>query len=92
MRASGTEEQVTVLLRRDPAAHATLSHPDAVIRLLESLRAVGAQEQVTELADRLPEAGLFELFRAQHDHQNRFRYGREADGSPAEPWGWEDLD
>ena len=22
----------------------------------------------------------------------RFPFGREADGSPAEPWGWQDLD
>jgi hypothetical protein len=24
--------------------------------------------------------------------QDRFRFGRKADGSPAEPWRWEDLD
>ena len=53
---------------------------------------VGAEQQATELADRLPGAGLFELFREQEDRQDRFRFGREADGSPAGPWGWEDLD
>ena len=41
---------------------------------------------------RLPGAGMFELFREQEDRQDRFRFGREADGSPAGPWGWEDLD
>jgi hypothetical protein len=35
---------------------------------------------------------MFELFREQESRQDRFRFGREADGSPAEPWGWEDLD
>jgi hypothetical protein len=34
----------------------------------------------------------FELFRQQEDHQYRFRFGREVDGAPAEPWSWEDLD
>jgi hypothetical protein len=57
-----------------------------------ALREAGAEQQVTALAKRLPGAGMFELFHEQQDHQDRFRYGREADGSPAEPWGWEDLD
>jgi len=35
---------------------------------------------------------MFEIFREQEDRQDRFRFGREADGSPAGPWGWEDLD
>jgi len=35
---------------------------------------------------------MFELFREQEDRQDRFRFGREADGRPAGPWGWEDLD
>jgi len=49
-------------------------------------------EQAAALADRLPGAGMFELFRQHEDRRNRFRFGREADGSPAGPWGWEDLD
>ena len=40
----------------------------------------------------LPGAGMFGLFREKEDRQNRFRFGRESDGSPAGPWGWEDLD
>jgi hypothetical protein len=92
LRVAGAEEQVTILLHRDPAARAALRHPYAVIRLLESLRAADAQDQATKLADRLPGAGLFELFRAQGDRQHQFRYGREADGSPARPWSWEELD
>jgi hypothetical protein len=63
-----------------------------VAELLGRLREAGAQEQVTALTDRLPEAGMFELFREQEGHQDRFRFGREADGSPAEPWSWDDLD
>ena len=37
---------------RDPAAHVSLDDPDAVARLLDSLREAGAQEQATALADR----------------------------------------
>ncbi len=36
-------------------------------------------------------AGMFELFLKQA-HADQFRFGREADGSPAGPWGWENLD
>jgi hypothetical protein len=60
--------------------------------LLGSLLAAGAEQQATALADRLPRAGLFELFREQESRQDRFRFGRDADGSPAGPWRWEDLD
>ena len=92
LREAGEREQVTALLRRDPAAHVALDDAVAVVELLDRLREAGAQEQVTTLAERLPGAGMFNLFREQKDHQDRFRFGREADGSPAEPWGWEDLD
>ena len=92
LREAGAEQQVTALLRRDPAAHVPLRHPGAVAALLGRLREAGAPDQATALADRLPEAGMFELFREQEDHRDRFRFGREADGSPAEPWDWEDLD
>ena len=92
LRGAGAQEQVTALLRRDPAAHVSLEDPGAVARLLDSLRKVGAREQAATLAERLPGAGLFELFCKQEDRPGRFRFGREADGRPAEPWGWEDLD
>jgi hypothetical protein len=60
--------------------------------LVGSLREAGAEGQAAELTGRLPGAGRFELFRKQEGRQNRFQFGREADGSPAGPWGWEDLD
>jgi hypothetical protein len=78
-------EQVTALLRRDPAARVSLDNPAAVARLLGSPRKAGAAEQTATLADRLPGAGMFRLFREQEDRRDRFRFGREADGSPAEP-------
>ena len=92
LRKAGAQQQVTALLRRDPAAHVTLDDPGAVAWLLGSLREAGAPDQATALADRLPGAGMFELFREQEGSQDQFWFGREADGSPAGPWAWEDLD
>jgi len=92
LRRAGAEQQAAALLQRDPAARVSLDDPGAVAILLDSLRRAGAQEQAAALADRLPRAGLFELFREREDRQDRFRFGREADGSPAGLWGWEDLD
>jgi hypothetical protein len=92
LREAGAQDQVTALLHRDPAAHVPLDDPGRVAELLGELWEAGAQDQVTALADRLPGAGMFELFLWQQDRQDRFRFGREADGSPSEPWGWEDLD
>jgi len=89
LQAVGAEKQAAALA--DRAAHATLDDPYAVATLRGTLRAAGAQEQATALTDRLPGAGMFGLFREQDGHQNRFRFGREADGSPTKPWGWEDL-
>ena len=91
LRAAGALGQVAALAER-AAAHVPLDDPRAVARLLASLRAAGAEEQVTALADRLPGAGMFELFREHQERQDRFRFGREADGRPAESWGWKDLD
>jgi hypothetical protein len=63
-----------------------------VATLLNTLREAKAQAQATALADRLPGIGMFELFLKQKGHQNKFWFGREADGNPAKPWGWEDLE
>ena len=90
LRDAGATEQVTVLADR-AAAHVPLDDPEAVATLLDSLRETGAEEQANALTGRLPGAGMFELFREQEGHQDVFRFGREADGSPARPWGWEDL-
>jgi hypothetical protein len=90
LRDADAEEQVTVLADR-AAAHVPLDDPEGVARLLDSLRGTGAEEQANALTGRLPGAGMFELFREQEGHLDVFRFGREADGSPARPWGWEDL-
>ncbi len=60
--------------------------------LLASLWEAGAHDQAAALTDRLPAAGMFGLFLEQQGHEDQFRFGRLADGRPAAPWGWEDLD
>ena len=92
LREAGAHEQAAKLLARDPAAHATLDNPGDVARLLDSLRKAGAPEQAAALADRMQAAGVFGLFLKQQGPADQFRFGREADGTPAAPWSWEDLD
>ena len=88
---AGAHEQAAALADR-AAAHAALDNPYGVASLLPSLRQAGAHEQAAALVDRLPPAGMFEFFLEQNGPADQFRFGREADGSPAAPWGWEDLD
>ncbi|MEV5795663.1 hypothetical protein, partial [Streptomyces sp. NPDC052192] len=52
LRATGADEQITLLLARDPAANAALDDPVAVAELLQELRKAGAHEQLTVLAER----------------------------------------
>ena len=69
-----------------------LDDPGAVAMLLDTLHAADAQERLTALTEWISAAGMFMLFLEQADNLDRFRFGREADGSPAKPWGWNDLD
>jgi hypothetical protein len=63
-----------------------------VTLLLDRLRVAGAHEQATALADRLSAAGMIWLFLDKQGPADQFRFGWEGDGTPAAPWGWEDLD
>ena len=92
LREAGADEQAAALLARDPAAHAALDDTGRVLSLLGSLREAGADEQAAALGDRLPAAGIFWLFLERKGLADQFRFGREADGTPAAPWRWEDLD
>jgi hypothetical protein len=91
LRSEGADEQAAALLARDPAAHIAFGLPSGVAELLSALREAGAEQQARTLVDRLPAEGLFDLFAKQPGHMERYRLGREPDGSPAPPWGWEDL-
>jgi hypothetical protein len=63
-----------------------------VAELVVRLREAGAHEQAAVLTARLSAAGMFVLVLEQQGSADQFRFGREADGTPAAPWGWEDLD
>ena len=91
LREASAHQQAAALADR-AAAHAALDHPGAVARLLDRLREAGAHQQAAALADRLPAVGLFWVFLEQSGLGDQFRFGRDADGTPATPWGWEDLD
>ena len=91
LREAGADEQAAALADR-AAAHAPLDDPRAVAALLDSLRRAGADQQAAALTVRLPAVGMFGLFLKQNGSADQFRFGREADGTPAAPWGWEDLD
>jgi hypothetical protein len=56
LRAAGAAGLVTMLLDRDPAAHASLDNPYAVALLLGALREAGAAGQITMQLDRDPAA------------------------------------
>ncbi|MER6946512.1 hypothetical protein ABT294_21010 [Nonomuraea sp. NPDC000554] len=88
LREFGAHEQAAVLAER-AAAEVALDDPYAVARLLGTLRDVEAHEQVAVLAERLPAAGFFDLFIENGQSGERFRFGRELDGSAAAPWDWE---
>jgi hypothetical protein len=90
LREAGAEQAAALADRA--AADVSLDDPDGVAWLLGSLQEAATEQQAAALAERLPGAGLFELSCEQEDLQGRFRFGREANGSPAGPWGWEDLD
>jgi hypothetical protein len=86
LQQAGAHEQAAALADR-AAAHAPLDHLDRVIFLLDSLRQAGAHEQAATLAGRLPAAGMFGLFLEQKGLADQFRFGWEADGTPAAPLG-----
>lgn len=89
-RKAGADAQIKVLAVR-AASRTDFSHPGSVDVLLDALENVGAQEQASDLLDKLPGEGLFPSFRAYANHRTVFRFGREADGSPSPTWGWDDL-
>jgi len=92
LRESGADGQAAALVARYPAADVSLDNPGGVAWLLQELRESGADGQAAVLAARLPGAGMFGLFLKEQTGQDLYWFGREADGSPAEPWGWDDLD
>ncbi|MFJ4931617.1 hypothetical protein [Streptomyces sp. NPDC088736] len=92
LRRVGAGEQASALAERVAAQDTLEFHTSVVIRLLEALREIGADEQAATLTERLPAAGHFDLFMTFGGNRQRFRLGREPDGSAAPSWTWNDLD
>jgi hypothetical protein len=97
LREAGATSQVTVLAGRAAAgAIFDARFGQGQLRLeagslLHQLYAAGAQAQAADLIERLPAAGLFHLFCEHKGRKEQFKFGREADGRPAERWAWTDL-
>lgn len=87
----GAAAEMRELLDRCPASRVDLRDADGTAGLLQLLQAIGATGHARTLIDRLPAEGHFALFLAQEDHAGRYRFGRNPDGTPADPWTWEDL-
>ena len=87
LNMAGAHEQAAALAHR-AAAHIALNRR-GMAELLDRMRAAGAGKQVVALSHRLSAVGQFDLFLKHKDLADQFRFGREADGTPAAPWGWE---
>lgn len=61
--------------------------------LISRLIEIDAVDQASTLIQRLPAAGLFDVFVENDDKygRDRFRFGIEYELDPAEPWSWQDL-
>jgi hypothetical protein len=90
LREAGASGQVTTLASR-ATAHTSLDNPDRVAYLLVALGEAVAQVQAAELIERLPAAGMFQLFLRQQGRRDKHWSGREANDRPAKPWTWTDL-
>jgi hypothetical protein len=91
LREVGAQEQADALAARS-ALDASLDNQDAVAELLNSPPAVGAPDQVEALAAPFLAARHFDQFIEISGHRDRFRFGREPDGSAAHSWTWDDLE
>jgi hypothetical protein len=87
----GADNQVAALANR-AVTETAFTNPREAETLLQALRSVDARPQAGLYAERLPAQGHFAIF-LQHDHhpEKRLRFGREPDGRPAPPWGWDDI-
>ncbi|MGW1743477.1 hypothetical protein ACWCPQ_32270 [Nocardia sp. NPDC001965] len=65
---------------------------ESAVTLLRSLQNLGLVEQAATLVHRLPGAAMFSQFLDCIDDPEIFRFGRDSDGRPADPWSWSDLD
>ena len=88
LNAAGAEAQASSLAAR--------AATDTVFWILwtpgglpEAMREIGAGDQADLFEERILDEGEFKDY--NRDGMTRYHFGREPDGTPAEPWGWDDL-
>jgi hypothetical protein len=87
LQRMGAVEQAATL-----AARAALDDSETMAFLPDEPRGTGAQERAETPIGPLQGEATLAFSSTEEGHQERFQFGREADGSPAQPWDWEDLD
>jgi hypothetical protein len=89
LREAGADAAATLAIRA--ATHTRLAYSGYVVRLLEELRAAGAGDAAATLAVRAANAGMFQVFLdAGLGEAPSCRFGREPDGTPSQPWSWQE--
>ncbi|CAL9421908.1 hypothetical protein SUDANB67_03061 [Nocardiopsis dassonvillei] len=86
LRELGQEQAVATLLERDPASYADPDIQMGFPSLLEELRRTGQKEAAAMWEHRLLNAGQLHTLPS-----SLLPYGRELDGSLAQPWSWDEL-
>jgi hypothetical protein len=89
LSAAGAEAQVSSLAARaaTDTVFGTLWTPGG---LPEAMREMGAGAQADLFERRILDEGELQDY-FHRDGMTRYPFGREPDGTPAEPWGWDDL-
>ncbi len=85
LQRAGAQEQATALADR-----AAVDSSHGVAELPNALQNASAARLAGVLSDRPPGEGALNFNEPESD-PGRFRFGRETDGRPAAPWGWEAL-
>ncbi len=88
LSAAGAEAQVSSLATR-AATDTGFRAMWAPGGLLKAMREMGAEAQADLFEKRILDKG--ELQDYNRDGMTRYRFGREPDGTPADPWAWDDL-
>jgi hypothetical protein len=84
--AADREAVISLLLR----SHTHLGTQHRIGALLEALRGAGDCDPARALAD-AANAGMFDLFlEAYPDEASGYKYGREPDEAPSQPWEWQE--
>jgi hypothetical protein len=106
LRSMNAAEAIAVLMARNPVAHVDLAEDESlseamrdeypvekdIANLRHEFQQVGAEAAASALVTRCADAGMFCWFRDTGWAEIRCcPSGREPDGSPSSPWGWEDL-